>query len=59
MKLFGGKLAKGRGLSIDIGSSITIEGPAGDPVQADGDIVTSLPATIDAIPNAIRIMFPD
>lgn len=59
MKLFGGRLAKGRGLNIDVGSSITIEGPAGEPVQADGDIVTSLPARISAIPNAIRIMFPN
>lgn len=58
MKLFGGRLALGRGLDIDVASSITIEGPAGDPVQADGDIVTSLPATINAVPNAVRIMFP-
>jgi YegS/Rv2252/BmrU family lipid kinase len=59
MKLFGGKWAKGRGLTIDVATSITIEGPTGEPVQADGDIVTSLPATISAVPNALHIMFPN
>ncbi len=59
IKLFGGRLAQGRGLNIDVASSITIEGPAGEPVQADGDIVTSLPATISAVPNAVQIMFPN
>ena len=58
MKLFGGRLAHGRGLNIDTASSITISGPASDPVQADGDIVTSLPVTIKAVPKAVRILFP-
>ncbi|MFT4564534.1 MAG: diacylglycerol kinase (ATP) [Gammaproteobacteria bacterium] len=58
LRLFGGKFARDRGLNIDIASSITITGPVGDPVQADGDIVTSLPATITVVPDAVQLLLP-
>lgn len=35
---------------------LEIEGPAGEPVQADGDIVAHLPARIDIAPGPLRII---
>jgi YegS/Rv2252/BmrU family lipid kinase len=35
-----------------------IEGPAGDPVQADGDIVAALPVDIEILPGALRLLMP-
>ena len=56
--LFGGRIAHGRGLDITLGSRISISGPAGDPVQADGDVVTTLPAEVVVQPGAVRLLFP-
>lgn len=58
LALFGGRLAEGRGLAIRSGSQIRIDGPAGDPVQADGDIVTTLPAEIIVRPAAVNVLYP-
>ena len=40
------------------GRKVRIEGPAGDPVQADGDIVAQLPVEIEAVPDALRLVMP-
>jgi len=37
---------------------LTIEGPPGDPVQADGDIVAYLPVTLTILPPALEIVTP-
>ncbi len=34
------------------------EGPAGDPVQADGDIVAALPVEIETVPDALELVMP-
>ncbi len=56
--LFTNRLRTGPGFSIDAGQQIELHGPVGDPVQADGDIVATLPAKITAIPNALRLVYP-
>ena len=43
---------------IVTGRKVRIEGPAGDPVQADGDIVAALPVEIEAVPDALRLVMP-
>ena len=34
------------------------EGPVGDPVQADGDIIARLPAEIGIAPRRLRLIVP-
>jgi len=41
-----------------VGRHVTIEGPAGDPVQGDGDIIARLPVTIELSPVAIELLRP-
>jgi len=40
------------------GQVVLITGPAGDPVQADGDIVAHLPVRIDLDPTALSLVVP-
>ena len=40
------------------GRKVRIEGPDGDPVQVDGDIVAALPVEIEAVPDALRLVMP-
>lgn len=37
---------------------LQVEGPPGDPVQADGDIVGRLPAEVAVVPHALRLVMP-
>jgi diacylglycerol kinase (ATP) len=37
---------------------IEIQGPAGEPVQADGDIIARLDVNIMALPDALELVFP-
>lgn len=53
-----GRLAERQDYQIDTVASLDITGPAGAPVQADGDILTTLPATIRALPEAIKLIYP-
>lgn len=39
--------------------SLTIVGPRGAPVQADGDIIARLPAEITIAPETVRLMVPN
>jgi diacylglycerol kinase (ATP) len=41
------------------GRAVRIEGPDGDPVQADGDLVTALPVDIAADDAAYRLIVPE
>ncbi|MCC2662501.1 MAG: hypothetical protein K0S35_423 [Geminicoccaceae bacterium] len=37
---------------------VQIEGRPGEPVQADGDIIATLPARIEVLPAALELVFP-
>jgi diacylglycerol kinase (ATP) len=37
---------------------IEIEGPPGEPVQADGDVIGRLPVRIEVLPAALELVFP-
>jgi YegS/Rv2252/BmrU family lipid kinase len=43
---------------IVTGREVRIDGPAGDPVQGDGDIIAHLPAEIRLAPAALSLMAP-
>jgi YegS/Rv2252/BmrU family lipid kinase len=43
---------------IVTGREVRIDGPAGDPVQGDGDIIAHLPAEIRLAPVALSLMAP-
>lgn len=53
-----GRLPRLAGYRMLRGRSVTIEGPAGDPVQGDGDIITRLPVNIDIAPRPIALIVP-
>lgn len=53
-----GRLAEQPGYRILTAHRVAIEGPAGDPVQADGDIVAALPVTIEVVPDALQLVMP-
>lgn len=53
-----GELSELPDYRIVTGRKVRIEGPAGDPVQADGDIVAALPVEIEAVPDALRLVMP-
>lgn len=53
-----GRLPRLPGYRILRGRSVTIDGPAGDPVQGDGDIITKLPVKIEIAPRAIALIVP-
>jgi YegS/Rv2252/BmrU family lipid kinase len=40
------------------GRTVTIDGPAGDPLQGDGDIIAHLPVRIEIAPQALRLIVP-
>lgn len=40
------------------GREVLIEGPEGDPVQGDGDILTRLPVTIRVLSEALKLVVP-
>lgn len=43
---------------IVTGRVVTIEEPAGDPVQGDGDAITELPLKVTLLPAALRLCVP-
>ena len=53
-----GRLAKRADVRIDQATGLEILGPEGAPLQADGDILCRLPATIRVVPAAIDLVFP-
>ena len=52
------RLARLPDVDIVTARVLTIEGPPGDPVQADGDIVACLPVTLTILPPALEIVTP-
>ncbi|MHB1205536.1 MAG: diacylglycerol/lipid kinase family protein [Rhodospirillaceae bacterium] len=53
-----GKVGAWWDVDIITGREITIEGLAGQPVQADGDIITRLPARISVDPEPVMLVYP-
>lgn len=53
-----GQFAKRADVRISEASQFEILGPEGAPLQADGDILCRLPATIKVLPSAIDLIFP-
>ncbi len=53
-----GRLADRDDYEIVRAKHVRINGPEGAPVQADGDIITELPATISIQRDAVKLMYP-
>ncbi|MBX7199635.1 MAG: diacylglycerol kinase family lipid kinase [Rhodospirillaceae bacterium] len=53
-----GLVGKWWDVEIVTGREVVIEGVAGQPVQADGDIVTALPVRLEVEPAALMMVFP-
>lgn len=56
--LVAGLLPRLRDLKVIEAREIAIAGPGGDPVQGDGDIVASLPATLSLAPERLMLIGP-
>jgi diacylglycerol kinase (ATP) len=53
-----GRLHRRDDVTVVRATALTIEGPPGDPVQADGDILVALPVRIDVLPRALPLVVP-
>jgi YegS/Rv2252/BmrU family lipid kinase len=53
-----GRLPKLADFRIVRGQAVTIEGPTGDPVQGDGDIIALLPVRIEIAPQPLNLIAP-
>lgn len=56
--LLSGKLPKMRGVRVVPGTAVTIDGPLGAPVQADGDLVGTLPIEVRMCDQSITLVTP-
>jgi YegS/Rv2252/BmrU family lipid kinase len=56
--LLTGNLEKCPGYRVIQAERLTIEGPAGEAVQGDGDVIARLPVEIRVLPNALRLIMP-
>lgn len=53
-----GKISRLSDVKIIPAREIVVNGVEGRPVQADGDIIARLPATISVDPEPLRLIFP-
>jgi len=53
-----GRLPRLADFRILRGRAVTIDGPAGDPLQGDGDIIAHLPVRIEIAPQPLRLIVP-
>jgi diacylglycerol kinase (ATP) len=58
LALFLGFLPRLKSYRILAARRIEIEGPAGEPVQADGDVIARLPVRVELLPAAVELIFP-
>jgi YegS/Rv2252/BmrU family lipid kinase len=56
--LLTGHLERCPGYRVIPAKRLTIEGPAGEAVQGDGDLIARLPAEIRVLPEALRLVMP-
>jgi YegS/Rv2252/BmrU family lipid kinase len=54
-----GLIPRRRDVTILPVSTVEIEGPLGEPVQGDGDIIARLPVRIDRLPLPLSVLAPD
>lgn len=59
LALAAGRLHGARGVDIVRAREIGIEGPAGEPVQADGEVVAALPARIRLADLSLALLVPE
>lgn len=52
------RLSRSPDLVVQAGTRITIDGPAGEPVQGDGDVIGHLPAAIELAPVTLNTFVP-
>ena len=53
-----GRLRHFRDVAVLAANEVTVDGPAGDPVQGDGDIVGALPLTLSTERHRVRLLTP-
>ncbi|WP_051432254.1 diacylglycerol/lipid kinase family protein [Rhodovibrio salinarum] len=53
------RLAKMPDVRVVKATTVTIDGPTGDPIQGDGDLLGALPVKIDLLPEAARFVIGD
>lgn len=58
LAMFAGLLPKLSTYQIIQASRIQITGPAGEPVQGDGDIIAGLDVAVEVLPAALELLFP-
>ena len=58
LALGGDRLWRLPDVSVLPAREVRIEGPEGDPLQGDGDIIARLPCTITLLPAALRLVVP-
>ena len=58
LALFLGFLPQLKSYRVLAARRIEIEGPKGEPVQADGDVIARLPVRIELLPAAALLIFP-
>jgi YegS/Rv2252/BmrU family lipid kinase len=56
--LAAGRLARLQDVRLVYAGRVAVEGPSGDPVQVDGDILARLPASIEVAGERIQILAP-
>jgi YegS/Rv2252/BmrU family lipid kinase len=56
--LASGTLARHPRVRIVRATRVEIDGPAGEPVQGDGDVIARLPARFEAVPDGVVLMGP-
>lgn len=54
-----GLIPKRRDVSILPVTAVEIDGPAGEPVQGDGDVIALLPLRIERLPIPLNVLSPD
>jgi diacylglycerol kinase (ATP) len=58
LALASGSLPRASGYRVLEGKHVVVEGPAGDPVQGDGDILAHLPVVMDLVATPIALVVP-
>lgn len=53
-----GRLAKLPDVQVVPAREVRIDGPQGDPLQGDGDVIGQLPIVIRLLPDALRLVMP-
>jgi len=57
--LFAGRLSQSRDVRVVTGHKISLNGPMGEPLQADGDLLGHLPVTVEASEKPVMVVTPE